>query len=179
MDYRPETQIHARIGFEQGNVYYTTIQTISVLPTTLRCSTGVRCWVCRYDWRFPSFIGHTPSPGLAVGPLFEASASTAVSSTNCTNTGTATARGGLDVQVVDGQRFAHLFGEAEGNVGPTSEPPNGLIPTVRRLPHRDEKVGVGDVEWPTCRQCRRCRRRLALVSSSRSAHRRRAGGLAE
>jgi len=120
-----------------------------------------------------------PSPGLAVGPLFEASASTAVSSTNCTNTGTATARGGLDVQVVDGQRFAHLFGEAEGNVGPTSEPPNGLIPTVRRLPHRDEKVGVGDVEWPTCRQCRRCRRRLALVSSSRSAHRRRAGGLAE
>jgi len=41
-----------------------------------------------------------------------------------------------------------LFGEAEGNVGPTSEPPNGLIPTVRRLPHRDEKVGVGDVEGP-------------------------------
>jgi len=147
---------------------------------TLRCSTGVRCWVCRYDWRFPSFIGHTPSPGLAVGPLFEASASTAVSSTNCTNTGTATGKGRPRRP---GRRWPALrtpcSGEAEGNVGPTSEPPNGLIPTVRRLPHRDEKVGVGDVEWPTCRQCRRCRRRLALVSSSRSAHRRRAGGLAE
>jgi len=121
----------------------------------------------------------TPSPGLAVGPLFEASASTAVSSTNCTNTGTATAGEASTSRSSMASASQHLFGEAEGNVGPTSEPPNGLIPTVRRLPHRDEKVGVGDVEWPTCRQCRRCRRRLALVSSSRSAHRRRAGGLAE
>jgi len=38
------------------------------------------------------------------------------------------------------------FRKNESDVVPTGEPPNSLIAVVRRLPHRNEQAGIGDVE---------------------------------
>ena len=52
----------------------------------------------------------------------------------------------LDVRIVDGQLLVHSFRKDEGNVVPAGESPHRLVPTIRRLSHRDEQAGVGDVE---------------------------------